>query len=154
MGRYWLGIDIGGTFTDFTLYDTETHRITGLKVASTPPHFARAVEDGLDRLVGEHGVDPGAIDVVVHGTTIAVNTLIQRTGARLGLLVTEGFRDILEIQRLRLPNPLDLYGNRPEPLIPRAGLGKKVQCNPLSCATIFNARRRVTVLSAVVRASE
>ncbi|HJV54959.1 MAG TPA: hydantoinase/oxoprolinase family protein, partial [Methylomirabilota bacterium] len=120
MGRYWLGIDIGGTFTDFTLYDTENYRITGLKVASTPPHFARAVEDGLDRLVGEHGVDPGAIDVVVHGTTIAVNTLIQRTGARLGLLVTEGFRDILEIQRLRLPNPLDLYGNRPEPLIPRA----------------------------------
>jgi N-methylhydantoinase A len=120
MGRYWLGIDIGGTFTDFTLYDTETQHVTGLKVASTPPHFARAVEDGLDRLAGEHRIDPGAIDVVVHGTTIAVNTLIQRTGARLGLLVTEGFRDVLEIQRLRLPNPLDLYGNRPEPLIPRA----------------------------------
>ena len=120
MGRYWLGIDIGGTFTDFTLYDTETHHVTGLKVASTPPHFARAVEDGLDRLASEHRIDPGAIDVVAHGTTIAVNTLIQRTGARLGLLVTEGFRDVLEIQRLRLPNPLDLYGNRPEPLIPRA----------------------------------
>jgi len=120
MGRYWLGIDIGGTFTDFTLYDTETHHVTGLKVASTPPDFARAVEDGLDRFAGEHGIDPGAIDVVVHGTTITVNTLIQRTGARLGLLVTEGFRDILEIQRLRLPNPLDFYGGRPEPLIPRA----------------------------------
>jgi N-methylhydantoinase A len=120
MGRYWLGIDIGGTFTDFTLYDTETHHVTGLKVASTPPDFAGAVEDGLDRLVDEHGIDLGAIDVVVHGTTIAVNTLIQRTGARLGLLVTEGFRDILEIQRLRLPNPLDLHGGRPEPLIPRA----------------------------------
>ena len=120
MGRYWLGIDIGGTFTDFTLYDTETHHVTGLKVASTPPDFARAVEDGLDRLAGEQGIDPGAIDVVVHGTTITVNTLIQRTGARLGLLVTEGFRDILEIQRLRLPNPLDFYGGRPEPLIPRA----------------------------------
>ena len=112
MGRYWLGIDIGGTFTDFKLYDTTSHHVTGLKVASTPPDFARAVEDGLDRLAGEHGIDLGAIDVVVHGTTIAVNTLIQRTGARLGLLVTEGFRDILEIQRLRLPNPLDLYGGR------------------------------------------
>ena len=89
-------------------------------MASTPPDFARAVEDGLDRLAGEHGIDLGEIDVVVHGTTIAVNTLIQRTGARLGLLVTEGFRDVLEIQRLRLPNPLDLYGGRPEPLIPRA----------------------------------
>jgi N-methylhydantoinase A len=120
MGRYWLGIDIGGTFTDFTLYDPDSHAVTGLKVASTPPDFARAVEDGLDRLAREHGVDLRAIDVMVHGTTIAVNTLIQRTGARLGLLVTEGFRDLLEIQRLRLPNPLDLYGGRPEPLIPRA----------------------------------
>ena len=60
------------------------------------------------------------IGTVVHGTTIAVNTLIQRTGARLGLLVTEGFRDVLELQRLRLPNPFDLDGARPLPLIPRA----------------------------------
>jgi N-methylhydantoinase A len=120
MGRSWLGIDIGGTFTDFTLYDTETDRVVGLKVPSTPHDFAEAVDRGLARLAADHGVDPGHIDVVVHGTTIAVNTLIQRTGARLGLLVTEGFRDILEIQRLRLPNPLDLYGGRPEPLIPRA----------------------------------
>ena len=60
------------------------------------------------------------IGTVVHGTTIAVNTLIQRTGARLGLLVTEGFRDVLELQRLRLPNPFDLDGARPQPLIPRS----------------------------------
>src|SRR5207245_2031325 len=60
------------------------------------------------------------IGTVVHGTTIAVNTLIQRTGARLGLLVTEGFRDVLELQRLRLTNPFDLHGSRPLPLIPRA----------------------------------
>ena len=119
MGRSWLGIDIGGTFTDFTLYDAERDRVVGLKVPSTPHDFALAVGDGLARLADEHEVDPRQIDVVVHGTTIAVNTLIQRTGARLGLLVTEGFRDILEIQRLRLPNPLDLYGGRPEPLIPR-----------------------------------
>jgi N-methylhydantoinase A len=120
VGRYWLGIDIGGTFTDFTLYDTATHGVTGLKVPSTPPDFAQAVEHGLDALAGEHRIDLREIDVAVHGTTIAVNTLIQRTGARLGLLVTEGFRDVLEIQRLRLPNPLDMHGGRPEPLIPRA----------------------------------
>ncbi len=119
MGRYWLGIDIGGTFTDFTLYDTTTRAVTGLKVASTPPDFAAAVDGGLEQLAREHGIDPREIDVVVHGTTIAVNTLIQRTGARLGLLVTEGFRDVLEIQRLRLPNPLDMNGRRPVPLIPR-----------------------------------
>jgi N-methylhydantoinase A len=105
VGRYWLGIDIGGTFTDFTLYDRRAGEVTGLKVASTRPGFARAVEDGLERLAREHAVDLSGIDVLVHGTTIAVNTLIQRTGAGLGLLVTEGFRDVLEIQRLRLPNP-------------------------------------------------
>jgi len=119
MGRYWLGIDIGGTFTDFTLFDRTTRFVTGVKVASTPPDFAAAVEHGLEQLAGEHAIDPAEIEVVVHGTTIAVNTLIQRTGARLGLLVTEGFRDVLEIQRLRLPNPLDMNGRRPVPLIPR-----------------------------------
>src|SRR5262249_53821450 len=119
MGRYWLGIDIGGTFTDFTLYDTATRTVMGLKVPSTPPDFARAVEDGLDALAGD-GIDLRQIDGAAHGTPIAVNPLIQRPGARLGLLVTEGFRDVLEIQRLRLPNPLDMHGGRPEPLIPRA----------------------------------
>jgi len=151
MARYWLGIDIGGTFTDFTLYDPGCHAVTGLKVASTPPDFARAVEDGLDRLAREHGVDLRAIDVMVHGTTIAVNTLIQRTGARLGLLVTEGFRDVLEIQRLRLPNPLDLHGGRPEPLIPRARVAEVrerlraggVVDTPLDEASVTEAARRL-----------
>src|SRR5262245_30580651 len=120
MGRYWVGIDIGGTFTDFTLYDTASQSVLGLKVPSTPWDFAEGMRDGFDRLAAEHAIDLRQVDVVVHGTTIAVNTLIQRTGARLGLLVTEGFRDVLELARLRLPNPLDMRGGRPEPLIPRA----------------------------------
>jgi N-methylhydantoinase A len=119
-GRYWLGIDIGGTFTDFSLFDPVEGTLTGLKVPSTPPDFAEAVDQGLARLRDEHGVDPQALALVVHGTTIAVNTIIQRTGARLGLLVTEGFRDLLEIQRLRLPNPFDLNSRRPAPLVERA----------------------------------
>ena len=90
----------------------ERGQLIGLKVPSTPPAFADAVRAGLDQLASEHGVDLGQIGTVVHGTTIAVNTLIQRTGARLGLLVTEGFRDVLELQRLRLPNPFDLDGAR------------------------------------------
>jgi len=120
VARHWLGIDIGGTFTDFALFDTQTGELIGLKVPSTPHEFAEAVRVGLERLVAEHAVDPREIGIVVHGTTIAVNTLIQRTGARLGLLVTEGFRDVLELQRLRLPNPFDLDGARPLPLVPRA----------------------------------
>ncbi len=118
--RYWLGIDIGGTFTDFSVFDTRTGALRGLKVPSTPNEFAAAVRTGLAQLASEHGIDPAEIGTVVHGTTIAVNTLIQRTGARLGLLVTDGFRDVLELQRLRLPNPFDLDGVRPLPLIPRA----------------------------------
>src|SRR5215813_7163915 len=118
--RHWLGIDIGGTFTDFALFDTQTGELLGLKVPSTPHEFAAAVRTGLEQLADEHGVDLREIGTVVHGTTIAVNTLIQRTGARLGLLVTEGFRDVLELQRLRLPNPFDLDGARPLPLVPRA----------------------------------
>ena len=113
MGRYWLGIDIGGTFTDFTLYDTTTrgrHRPEGRVDAA---RFRRGGRRRPRALAREHGIDLREIDVVVHGTTIAVNTLIQRTGARLGLLVTEGFRDVLEIQRLRLPNPLDMNGGGP-----------------------------------------
>ena len=118
--RFWLGIDIGGTFTDFSVFDTKTGALMGLKVPSTPHEFADAVRTGLAQLADEHGLDLREIGTVVHGTTIAVNTLIQRTGARLGLLVTEGFRDVLELQRLRLPNPFDLDGARPAPLIPRA----------------------------------
>jgi N-methylhydantoinase A len=118
--RYWLGIDIGGTFTDFALFDTQTGELIGLKVPSTPPAFSEAVGVGLEQLADEHGVDLREIGTIAHGTTIAVNTLIQRTGARLGLLVTEGFRDVLELQRLRLPNPFDLDGSRPPPLVPRA----------------------------------
>ena len=120
MTRFRLGIDIGGTFTDFACFDTQTGELIGLKVASTPADFAAAVRDGLRRLAEEHGVELAQVGTVVHGTTIAVNTLIQRTGARLGLLVTEGFRDVLELQRLRLPNPFDLDGARPQPLVPRA----------------------------------
>jgi len=120
VARHWLGIDIGGTFTDFALFDTRTGEVIGLKVPSTPHEFAEAVRVGLERLADEHHVDLREIGTIVHGTTIAVNTLIQRTGARLGLLVTEGFRDVLELQRLRLPNPFDLDGARPLPLVPRA----------------------------------
>src|SRR6266850_2584218 len=120
MARHWLGIDIGGTFTDFALFDTKTGELVGLKVPSTPHEFAEAIRTGLTRLADEHAIDLREIGTVVHGTTIAVNTLIQRTGARLGLLVTEGFRDVLELQRLRMPNPFDLHGSRPLPLIPRA----------------------------------
>ena len=152
--RYRLGIDIGGTFTDFALFDTGRGELIGLKVPSTPHDFAEAVGAGLQRLAEEHGIALGELGTVVHGTTIAVNTLIQRTGARLGLLVTEGFRDVLELQRLRLPNPFDLDGARPLPLIPRervAEVRERLRADgrvdtPLDEASVRDAVRRLAGL--------
>ncbi len=152
--RYRLGIDIGGTFTDFALFDTERGEMLGLKVPSTPQDFSDAVAVGLQQLAEEHGIALGELGTVVHGTTIAVNTLIQRTGARLGLLVTDGFRDVLELQRLRLPNPFDLDGARPLPLIPRervAEVRERLRADgrvdtPLDEASVRDAVRRLAGL--------
>jgi N-methylhydantoinase A len=116
---YRLGIDIGGTFTDFSLLDDATGELVGLKSPSIPADPARGVLDGLQVLLAERGIEPGDIAYLAHGSTIAVNTVIQRNGARLGLLVTRGFGDVLELQRLRLPYPVTFTASRPAPLIPR-----------------------------------
>ncbi len=119
MGRYRLGVDIGGTFTDFLLMDEDSGGYRLVKIASTPDHPSRAIIEGLERLTSDYGINPSEIVSFVHGTTLAVNTLIQRSGAKVGLLVTEGYRDILELRRLRLEDPSQLYSDKPEPLARR-----------------------------------
>jgi len=119
MGRYRLGVDIGGTFTDFLLMDETGGDYRLVKVASTPDHPSAAILEGLRRLTREQQIDPSEIVSFVHGTTLAVNTLIQRSGAPVGLLVTEGYRDILELRRLRLEDPSQLYSDKPVPLTAR-----------------------------------
>jgi N-methylhydantoinase A len=116
---YRLGVDLGGTFTDFALLAEPSGQLRTLKVPSDPARPAAPVMEGLRRLRDAHGADPAQVAFLAHGTTIAVNTLIERTGARLALLVTEGFRDLLEIQRLRLPRTQDFTAERPRPLVPR-----------------------------------
>ena len=101
MPRYRLGIDIGGTFTDFSLLNEDTGQLTGFKSPTVPADPAAGVLEGLEALVAELGIAPGDIAYLVHGTTIAVNTVIERNGAALGLLVTRGFGDVLELQRRR-----------------------------------------------------
>ena len=116
---YRLGIDIGGTFTDFSLLDQRSGRLVGYKSPTVPHDLAEGVATGLRDLVRQEGLDLGEIEYFVHGTTIGLNTVIQRAGATLALIVTKGVRDLLEIQRLRLSDPMNFVANRPASLIPR-----------------------------------
>ena len=106
-----LGVDVGGTFTDFLLW--QDGRLSVYKRPSTPDDPARAVLAGLE----EAGWAP---DEVVHGSTVATNAVLERTGARTALITTEGFRDVLEIGRQTRPELYDLEPRRPPPLVPRA----------------------------------
>ena len=120
MPGYRLGIDIGGTFTDFSLLEEATGALTVLKTPSVPARPERAIFNGLRQLLDEHGIDPAQITYFVHGTTLAVNTIIQRGGDRMALLVTKGFRDILNIGRHRIPDVFNFFTELPVPLLPRS----------------------------------
>jgi len=113
-----IGCDIGGTFTDIVLALPEGTLHIG-KVSTTPDDPGRAVVSGVVDLLNRTGVAPAAVSEVVHGTTAASNTILQKTGARTGVLATRGFRDILEIGRIRTPTMFDLAWRKPEPLAPR-----------------------------------
>ncbi|WP_294646255.1 hydantoinase/oxoprolinase family protein [uncultured Aureimonas sp.] len=113
-----IGVDIGGTFADFVAIDRDTGRIETLKVLTTPDAPGRDIGSGLKRLA-ESGLDLPSVDRFVHGTTVGVNTIIQRCGARVALICTDGFTDILELARLRMPNPYSLFCERPAPLVAR-----------------------------------
>ena len=109
---YRLGIDIGGTFTDIVLIGDDGTVLTQ-KVPSTPDNYAEGIVTGLAPLL------PRQISEVVHGTTVATNTILERKGALTGLITTEGFRDVLEIGRLRYPRLYDLTWEKPLPLVSR-----------------------------------
>ena len=117
-----IGVDIGGTFTDFAIWDGDAAGYTAvraLKLPSTPPDFAEAVKRGLELLLADGTLTPDAPLLLVHGTTVSTNAVIERSGPQLALLVTAGFPDILSVARLRLDRPTDLFARRAAPLIPR-----------------------------------
>ena len=109
-----LGVDVGGTFTDFFLVDEVTGETRTHKVASTPDDPSRAILQGLRALAPE-----GGLAFLAHGTTVATNALIQRRGGKLALVTTAGFKDLLEIGRQTRPKIYDLKADHPEPLVPR-----------------------------------
>ncbi|MBI2162345.1 MAG: hydantoinase/oxoprolinase family protein [Candidatus Rokubacteria bacterium] len=116
---YRLGIDVGGTFTDLVLYDAASRALSVEKVPSVPANPADGIVHGIVRLLGAAGVAPAAVDYVAHGTTVATNALLERTGARTALITTKGFRDLLEIARQKRPALYDLHARKPVPLVPR-----------------------------------
>lgn len=117
-----IGVDIGGTFTDFAIWGDESDgyaQIGSLKLPSTRPDYAAAVIEGIEQIAAEMGIDAQDEVLIVHGTTVSTNAVIERSQPPVGLITTAGFRDILEIARLRLDKPVDLFNRRPPPLVKR-----------------------------------
>src|SRR5262245_40864077 len=117
----WLiGVDVGGTFTDFFALDGSTGTIRVYKRPSTPENPASAIVDGMRELCAEAAIEAEAIERICHGTTGASKALSQRRGGRVALLTTKGFRDLLEIGRQTRPHLFSLQRDNPEPLVDRA----------------------------------
>ncbi|MGE0800559.1 MAG: hydantoinase B/oxoprolinase family protein [Lautropia sp.] len=116
-----LGIDIGGTFTDFALEVEREGRLQQhfAKVLTTPQAPEQAVLEGTRRVLAQAGLRPADLQAVVHGTTLATNAVIERRGARIAFLTTEGFRDTLEMGTESRYDHYDLYVDKPEPVVPR-----------------------------------
>lgn len=113
-----VAADIGGTFTDIAAV-TEDGELLTWKLPSTPPNFADAVSTGIDALFRKHSLKLSEIDEVLHGCTVATNAILEQKGAKTALITTKGFRDVLEIQRVRVPKLYDPLYEKPSPLVPR-----------------------------------
>ena len=116
--RYRIGVDIGGTFTDVVLLGSDGTLRTK-KVLSTPDDYARGVVQGILELLQETGAAPASVTKVVHATTVASNAVLEGKGSSCCLLTTAGFRDVLELRRLRIPVMYELQYEKPRPLVPR-----------------------------------
>jgi len=115
-GRLRLAADIGGTFTDIAVFDEATGALTFGKALSTPAHLVEGISAG----VAKAGSDYRSAALFLHGSTIAINTMLERTGAHTALVITEGFRDIYEIGRINRPDAYNLFFQKHVPLIERA----------------------------------
>jgi N-methylhydantoinase A len=113
-----IGVDVGGTFTDIVLA-LPNGRIHVNKTTTTPADPGEGVAAGVAAVLADARLNPREVAEVVHGTTVASNTILQKVGARTGLLTTRGFRDVLEIGRIRTPGMFDVAWSKPEPLVPR-----------------------------------
>jgi N-methylhydantoinase A len=135
---YRLGVDVGGTFTDLFLVDEKSGSIFTAKVPSTPADQSVGVLNGIGRVCEKAGIEPRAIDHVMHGTTVATNTMLTGTGARCGLVATQGYRQVLQIARSFVPGGLGGW----------VIYNKSLPMAPLSCT--IEARERIGASGEVV----
>ncbi len=115
----FIGIDVGGTFTDFSVSLPGEKREILHKIPSTPAEPDRAIVAGLREIIAQHGIAPGSVVRLAHGTTVGTNALIQRRVGKVAVLTTEGFRDLLEIRRQMRPQVYDIHLDHPSALVPR-----------------------------------
>ena len=111
-----LAADIGGTFTDIAVFDDKTGKLSFGKVLTTPQRLVDGINAGVDKA----GTDYAATGLFLHGSTIAINTILERTGARTALVITQGFRDVYEIGRINRPDAYNLFFQKHVPLVERA----------------------------------
>jgi len=148
-----IGIDIGGTFTDLIAWrsDGAKSRTVSLKVPSTPSNYAEGFKNGLKQVLDQFG-DVAHDDIIImHGTTISTNTVIERAAPPIALLTTAGFRDILNIQRLRLRNPTNMFEQRVPALVPRE-LVFEIEERMLFDGSVRNPIDRDNIVAAVKKA--
>lgn len=112
-----LGIDVGGTFTDLVLTDTETGKHAIHKIPTTPSAQEEAVIQGIRQILDETSTDPKSISLIIHGTTAATNALLERKGAKVSLVTTRGLEDVIEIGRQNREEIYSLVASRPKPLV-------------------------------------
>ena len=114
-----IGVDIGGTFTDVALVDEATGQIGVVKIPTTPSNVAQGVIDGIRQGLTRYRVDPAAVALLAHATTIVTNALLEKKGAKAGFVTTRGFRDVLELRRSSRADLYDLFQDAPAVLVPR-----------------------------------
>jgi N-methylhydantoinase A len=113
-----VGVDIGGTFTDIVFLNDRGELHTK-KTPSSVENYARAIVEGIEQVFREHDLGPDAVEEILHATTVASNAILEHKGAKTGLISTKGFRDVLELRRLRMPRLYDLRWEKPPDLVPR-----------------------------------
>ena len=115
---YRLGVDVGGTFTDLLLFDQQSGSFWRHKTPSTPHDSSEGVLNGVTAICGEAGISPSQIEFFLHGTTVATNAMLEGKGARVGLVTTDGYRDVMQIARSFVPGGLGgwIVWPKPQPL--------------------------------------